>query len=99
MISVISAQLCVDTPGWMDPSGYDCDFYVGKGICSMGELHRNGQYYAGANYNFPTLNCCPCGKKDRIFFKDPSFVPNRCTHKDENNESEHVVDYCSKAQT
>jgi len=42
-IVLASAEdVCVDTPAWTDNSGYDCSFYVGKGICSMGKLHRNG---------------------------------------------------------
>ena len=64
-----------------------------------GKLHWNGQYYAGARYNFPTLNCCACGQQDRVFFESPSFVPNSCTHKDEeNSKSEHIVNFCKGAK-
>ena len=68
LLSLAHSQDCSDTPGWKDTSGYDCGYYTKRGICSGGELHRKGQYYAGKLYNFPTLNCCGCGKKDRIFF-------------------------------
>ena len=73
---------CVDTPGWRDEKGYECDYYVGKGICSADDITSQSKYYEGKEENFPTLNCCECGKKNLVYFEKPSYVPNRCTRVD-----------------
>ena len=49
---------CVDTPGWADLDGNDCEIYASY-ICVNGIAHPETE---GSDFNYPERNCCACGK-------------------------------------
>ena len=52
---------CVDTPGWANQNGCDCDCYEDK-FCVDGAAKPGYEHTLGSVYKNPEDNCCSCGK-------------------------------------
>jgi len=52
---------CVDTPGWVNSIGVDCDVYASE-HCAGGRFLPAGAWASGVDFGEPEKHCCACGK-------------------------------------
>ena len=52
---------CVDTDGWENGAGRDCNSYASNNWCENEAIKED--WTSGSPYNYPENNCCVCGKR------------------------------------
>ena len=92
---------CKDDKGWVNNNGKFCQDYTNLGYCKNDEVTPLGEAYTGEDNNFPELNCCNCGKENKMekdYYVGPSKEHYTCTHVQSQSYSKKIVEYCQVAQ-
>lgn len=69
---------CINTHGWRNQYGVDCDAYRSKQWCNAGELLES--WSGGEAYRWPEHHCCECGKAKPSPWSPPALDPDLAPH-------------------